>query len=207
MGFAVPVVHAVWRRYAISYAHYGSVFANTNISVARFLGIYLYAGLIAGLALMALTGIIAFSGLGAILGSFGKSSGISIVSILAMVTAAVLGVLVFSSFQPVLTAMLQNVCWNKETYITNPQGQEVAKFECNLSVSGFAFLHFKNTLLTILTLGLYRPYAACAVAKAKLEAISITDFRFIDEVSASTEAQKNAIGAEATSVLDFDFSL
>jgi uncharacterized membrane protein YjgN (DUF898 family) len=207
VGFAVPVVHAVWRRYAISYAHYGSVLAKTNITVLRFLGTYFFAGLIAALAFATLVGIAAISGIGAVLGSLGKSSELSIVSVISLLGAIVLGAIVFSSFQPVLTAMLQNVCWNKETSIINAEGEEVAKFECDLSVSRFALLHLKNTLLTILTVGLYRPFAACAVAKAKLEAIRISDFRFIDQVSANTEAQNNAIGSEATSVLDFDFSL
>jgi uncharacterized membrane protein YjgN (DUF898 family) len=123
----------------------------------------------------------------------------------------VIGVILFYSavlsFMPLVTAMLQNLCWNKTTFVTRTNGERVSDFLCDLSTRKFVVLQLKNVVLTILTLGLYRPYAAVATTRAKLQAIGLSDFRFMDDVVANSEKQDSALGDEAVDMLDFDFSL
>jgi uncharacterized membrane protein YjgN (DUF898 family) len=111
------------------------------------------------------------------------------------------------SFMPLVTAMLQNLCWNKTTFVTRTNGERVADFLCDLKPAKFVGLQLKNVLLTVLTFGLYRPYAVVATMRAKLEATGLSDFRFIDDVTADSDKQDNAVGDEAVDMLDFDFSL
>ena len=50
---------------------------------------------------------------------------------------------------------------------------EALSFRSELSFSSLAWLTLKNWLFTGLTLGLYRPFAAVATARMRLEAVQI----------------------------------
>jgi uncharacterized membrane protein YjgN (DUF898 family) len=208
-GFALfyPLFHATWRRYVIEHAHFGTAFAKTTLNSWRFVSTYIIAALIIGGLLAVIFGLAFAGGLGALFASLtsGRSSG-SLVYVWIVV-----GVILFYSavlsFMPLVTAMLQNLCWNKTTFVTRTNGERVSDFLCDLSTGKFVGLQFKNVVLTILTFGLYRPYAAVATTRAKLQAIGLSDFRFMDDVVANSEKQDSALGDEAVDMLDFDFSL
>jgi uncharacterized membrane protein YjgN (DUF898 family) len=50
---------------------------------------------------------------------------------------------------------------------------QVARFRCTLSVRGFVWLRVRNLLLTLLTLGFYRPFARVSEYAMKLESITL----------------------------------
>ena len=50
---------------------------------------------------------------------------------------------------------------------------QVARFRCTLSVRGFVWLRVRNLLLTLLTLGLYRPFARVSEYAMKLESVTL----------------------------------
>jgi uncharacterized membrane protein YjgN (DUF898 family) len=209
-GFALlyPLFHATWRRYAIEHAHFGTAFAKTTLNSWRFVSIYIIAALIIGGLVAVIVGLAIAGGIGAFfvtLTGTGRGGG-------SLVYAAIVaGVLLFYSavlsFMPLVTAMLQNLCWNKTTFVTRTNGERVSDFLCDLSTSKFVGLQLKNVILTVLTLGLYRPYAAIATTRAKLQSVGLSDFRFMDDVVANSEKQDSAMGDEAVDMLDFDFSL
>ncbi len=201
-----PIFHAMWRRYAIEHAHFGTAYARTTLNSARFVSTYVIAAVIIGLIIAVVIGLGFAFGLGGLWASVtgGRSGGFFYFLILAGVFLGYAAVL---SFMPLVTAMLQNLCWNKTTFVTRTNGNKVAEFLSNLSVSKFVGLQLKNVVLTLLTFGLYRPYAVVATTRAKLQAVGVSDFNFMDHVLADSEKQDSAMGDEAIDMLDFDFSL
>jgi uncharacterized membrane protein YjgN (DUF898 family) len=209
-GFALlyPLFHAMWRRYAIEHSHFGTAFARTTLNSWRFVAIYVIAALIIGAIVAVIVGLGFAGGLGALFaGLSGGRSGAGGFAWVWIAGAVILFYGAVLSFMPLVTAMLQNLCWNKTTFVTRTNGERVADFLCNLSTAKFVGLQLKNVVLTVLTLGLYRPYAIVATTRAKLQAVGLSDFRFIDDVVADSDKQDSALGDEAVDMLDFDFSL
>lgn len=68
---------------------------------------------------------------------------------------------------PFFHARMQNLTWN---HTASAQ----VRFASRLSFRRLAWLNTKNWVLTLLTLGLYRPFAVVNTWKLKLEAVSIT---------------------------------
>lgn len=194
-----PVAHAYWRRYAINNAHYGSVDTKTTVSIAQFLGVYFSTSAMYALAIAVAVGLI-YIGAG-LVATF-------------LIIPLYLAFLVMPS---IVGARIQKLCWNRKTHLIdqtfNPQPElaqhttQRAEFLCDLGVKSFVWLQIKNIFLTIVTFGLYRPYAAVNTAKARLESVTISDMRFVDDVVARNAEQKQAIGDEVIDVLDFDFAL
>ena len=67
---------------------------------------------------------------------------------------------------PFFNSRLQDLVWNHTA-----SGQ--LRFESHLRFRSLAWLTAKNWLLTLLTLGLYRPFAAINTWKLRLEAVSV----------------------------------
>jgi len=67
---------------------------------------------------------------------------------------------------PFFNAKLQNLVWNHTA-------SEQVRFSSRLRFRSLAWLTARNWLLTLLTLGLYRPFAAVNTWKLRLEAVSI----------------------------------
>ncbi len=65
-----------------------------------------------------------------------------------------------------LTARLQNLVWTKT-------GNRSLRFVSALPFAALLWLTLKNWLLMVLTLGLYWPFAAVAVARLRLEAVTV----------------------------------
>lgn len=50
---------------------------------------------------------------------------------------------------------------------------QVARFKCRLNVRAYVFLRIRNLLLTLLTLGFYRPFALVAEYRMKIESLTL----------------------------------
>ncbi|MGQ2979966.1 MAG: DUF898 family protein, partial [Polaromonas sp.] len=89
----------------------------------------------------------------------------------AAIIAGVLGALagVFAMLivvRPYLTSRLQNLVWTRT-------GNASLRFLSDLRFRSLLGLTLKNWLLVILTLGLYWPFAAVALARMRLEAVTV----------------------------------
>ncbi|ANH69966.1 YjgN family protein [Mitsuaria sp. 7] len=119
----------------------------------------------AGIGLLVLVvGILvamAISGASALLGSR------ILTMISAFVSFGLTYLLLFALVGPFFTARFQNLLWNRTT-------TDDLSFTSQLRFGALAGLTLKNWLLTALTLGLYRPFAAVHTARMRLEAVSLT---------------------------------
>ncbi len=118
-------------------------------------------GLVLGLLLVVVLGKSGFSF------SSPLRSGISpgmVASFVLAGFAAVATTLVIA--RPYLTARLQNLVWTRT-------GNASLRFISDLRFASLLWLTVKNWLLVVLTLGLYWPFAAVAVARLRLQAITV----------------------------------
>lgn len=100
-----------------------------------------------------------------------------------------------------ITARLQNLLWSGT-------GSADIRFESRLAFGSLARLLFKNWLLVIVTLGLYWPWAAIAVARLRLEAVSLSTRESLDALSAGvTPRRGDAAGDAAGDVFGIDLGL
>ena len=95
---------------------------------------------------------------------------------------------------PFFNARLQNLVWNHTA-------SEQVRFASQLRFRSLAWLTAKNWLLTLLTLGLYRPFAAINTWKLRLEAVSID----VDGTMDGWDGSESAAYADASGEAAGDF--
>jgi len=102
-----------------------------------------------------------------VIGATGGVRGGKIAGLLGALLGALAGVLaVLIVVRPYLTARLQNLVWTRT-------GNASLRFLSELRFRRLLGLTLKNWLLVILTLGLYWPFAAVALARMRLEAVTV----------------------------------
>jgi uncharacterized membrane protein YjgN (DUF898 family) len=118
---------------------------------------------------------------------------------LAALALAYLGMLAL--VWPFLTVRLQNLVWGRTS-------SQALRFESNLRLREYAWLSLKNWCLTLLTLGLYRPFAAVASARLRLEAVSLRIDDELDSwVARQQQSQGDAAGDAAGDFFGIDMGL
>jgi uncharacterized membrane protein YjgN (DUF898 family) len=121
-----------------------------------------------------------------------KAFGVMIYSYVGLFYAALLALI------PYWNARSQNIIWNN----TRLDG---FSFESTLPFKKLFWVETQNFFLTILTLGIYRPFAVIRSARIRLEAV-----RFAGEVGvfeAAAAQGGGATGAEFVDMFGFDISL
>ena len=94
--------------------------------------------------------------------------------------------------------MLQNTVWRG----TSLAGQ---RFHSDLAVPNFMLNWLGLTLLTIITLGLYRPFAAVTLARMRIEAMSWTGTA--DDLVAVLRRLAACCGLRVADLMDVDIAL
>jgi uncharacterized membrane protein YjgN (DUF898 family) len=110
------------------------------------------------------------------------------------VLGAAFGVLAYLCVAPFLAARLQKVVWER----TSLPG---VRFRTEISAATLYALVFKNVGRTLLTLGLYWPFAAIAIARYRVQAFSAVSEVPIDSIAASTQAAARAAAGEGAADL------
>lgn len=118
-----------------------------------------------------------------------------------LITLAVLAVfyLAFAVVFPLAVALLHNLVWNGTRL-------EAHRFRARLPVMRYTFTWIGLTVLTILTLGLYRPFAAVKLARMRVESVAWTGGANA-LISMLAQENQQATGSEVADVMGFDFGL
>lgn len=168
-----------WRLKKYQHDHYVYAGLQTQFkaSVASFYGVFFktagvtLASMLAGVLLVAVVGAAAVfvgsgsglteSGLGGLMQN--KRLGLS----LLLVAVPLLGVIaMYVVLIPYITVRMQNLVWSNT-------GHREFRFQSELAFRSALKLTLKNWLLIALTLGLYWPFAAVAMARLKLQAMKV----------------------------------
>lgn len=128
-------------------------------------------------------------------GSFALVAGLKNKGLFAFLIIALLVVgmifMVFLASAPARAyreARLFQLVWN------NVGVSQVARFKCNLRTGSYIALRLKNMLLSLLTLGFYRPFALVSEYRMKTESVTLHIRGGVDQLAGELVTQQGGIG-------------
>jgi len=188
---AWPTLHAAVKRYQHGHIQYGGANSTYTLRDRSFWPPYL----------MALAIIVApFIALGAVSIVFVPTHGLQMTPAVTFAPIA-LAYMVILSMIPFLQGRLHNLVWSH----TGFPGLDIVS---DMTFAGLFKLHAINTVLTIVTFGLFRPFAVVRAQRYVLAHLHITTSVDIDAlIDASDSASVNAVGDGAADFLGVDFAL
>lgn len=196
---AFPYLYGALKRYQHKHVRFGAAESEYAVSPWRFYRYYLVAfGLAIGLSVV-------FGITAAVLAPLFKSQAgaTPLVAMLLAMAGAVLGYLGFLLLIPYMAARTSNLVWSNTTF-------SGIRIECNMSARAFARLQFVNVVLTILTLGLFRPFAVVRTHRYRLAAMTVTaaaGFEAAVAMAGAWGGRAGAAGDGAADFFGFDLSL
>lgn len=155
------------------------------------------------LAYAALIGVIGVFSAGLI--GFGRGmdrGGIAVLVIVVVLFLVPLLLIPASITMAAWEAMVFRTVWS------NAGLSNMARSKCNLQTRAFVWLRAKNALLILVTLGLYRPFAAVNEYRMKVDSVRIFTRGDIDVLAAVLERNnKNGLGDAAADLAGFDLAV
>lgn len=200
----VPLFLWLLKRYQHGHYALGQLQTELRTSAGSFYVIALKTLGVSVLAALAGAAVALVFGGGSILalmsgGGKGAASTAFLVTFLIFVFAFYGGIIVV--VQPYVVSRLQNLVWGRT-------GSSQVRFESDLRFWPFFRLTLKNLLLMIVTLGLYWPFAKVAVARMRLQAVTVVTRLAPDELVGSLrERADDAAGDAAGDLFGIDIGL
>ena len=197
---AWPLMHGRARAYQQRHLLFGDQGARYTLSSWRFYRPYLIAGIVAfGVALA--IGIVAAIVGGVILAMLKKDSpGAAFTTLLPAVLGVLFVYIGYLMAGPYMQARIGNLVWSNT-------GFPGVRIRSTLPAKGLMLLQTRNALLTLLTLGLYRPFAVVAVHRFRLQHVEIAfDEGFEQAMARAAQGRRNAAGDGASDALGIDLS-
>lgn len=101
---------------------------------------------------------------------------------------------------PFFVTRMQNLVWNRTTLGTH-------RFESRLTFWRTLGITTTNMLLTVITLGLFRPFAVIRMARYRVEAMTLVPGESLDDFVGEQASEVEAFGEEVSEFLDIDIAL
>ncbi|MFZ6818091.1 YjgN family protein [Undibacterium sp. Ji22W] len=191
-----PWLHARMKRYQHGNVAYGQLHARSELSGSAFVWPYFLTGLYI-FAVMIVAGIIAAIGAGVM--STSNNSSASYAFMLPILISALIGLTVYCILGPFLQTKIWNRSWNN----TQLNG---LRFNASMSAWSYTRLQTINTILTILSLGLYRPFAVVRSYEYRLQHMEITAQDTDFDTQKSHCDNENGAAESSAEFLGFDLS-
>ncbi len=193
----LPWFHWRLKAYQHNDASYGQARGRFRGRVRRFYAIY-------GLALLLLVGATALAA-GVIGGTIylgiKEAKSAALMGIIVGVLSVILFYLTLLAVAPFVQARLQNHVWNST--LLGSVG-----FDSRLKARRLTWIAITNLVLIIATLGLFTPFAAVRLYRARVEAVNVLALGSLGAYVAQQQAtQVGATGEGAADLLDLDFAL
>lgn len=193
LGLLVPFAHRQLSAYMRNNVHFGGVRASLGARAGEFYRIYFMAGLL----LMTVPLLLIVLSLSTALGSGAMPP---VGAIWLGLGVGVLFYLVLLSVSPYLVARIQNLTWNRTTL--GPH-----RFRSELKPSRLIGVTLGNLLLTLLTVGLFRPFAAVRTARCRIDVMTLLPGESLETFLGRRGEDVEALGEEVSEFLDFDIAL
>jgi uncharacterized membrane protein YjgN (DUF898 family) len=193
-----PLFHQRLKRYQHGNARFGSLAFGFDASVGSFYRVYAITGLvtIGAFAVVAVLLGGSFAGVQAAL----QGRDANVVGVVIAVLGVAVLVLIGQFIGPLFSALSGNLIWNHTRL-----GEH--RFESRLSPWQLLWIGLSNTVLVMITLGLFMPWAAVRLARYRAECMSLITATSLDAVVADVEQGIGAVGEEATELFDIDIGL
>jgi uncharacterized membrane protein YjgN (DUF898 family) len=199
-GLLGPTCWWLLKRYQHGHYALGSRQTTMSAGVGSFYGIAVQAAGIA--AIIGTLGIAVVGGFFSIEAQSTPSATTSAaVAVLTVIGMLGLYALFFCVLHTYSTVRMQNLIW------THTAAVPVLRIDSRLRFGALAKLTAKNLLLTVLTLGLYWPFAAIAIARLRLEAVTVQLPEGADGLTATAYAHQDAAGEAAGDLFGIDVGL
>ncbi len=120
--------------------------------------------------------------------------------------AVALGLAIFAFYAsviasgPYLASQLQNHVWNSTRL-------ERHRFESQVRFRTLLWIVVSNFVLTVLTVGLYRPFAVVRAARYRIESMTFIPSEPLDRFVGQRAREVDAVGEELGEFLDIDIAL
>ncbi len=101
---------------------------------------------------------------------------------------------------PFFVTRIQNLVWNRTTLGTH-------RFESNLRFWKMLGITMSNMFLTVITLGLFRPFAVIRMARYRVEAMTLVPGESLDDFVGQQASEVEALGDEVADFFDIDIAL
>lgn len=195
-----PFAHQRLKAYQHDNSWFGRTRCSFHATVGSFYLLYLLlvAIIVAVFALIGLTGL--FSLFTSIVSARHGAHVAPGVLVRTFVMAYLAAILIFVSIGPAFHALISNLIWNNTRI-----GEH--RLECRMSPYRLAWITVSNTILLVLTIGLFTPWAAVRLAKYQLESVKLLPVSDLQEFVDAEPERVGAVGEEAATAFDFDISL
>jgi uncharacterized membrane protein YjgN (DUF898 family) len=196
-----PFMHQRLKAYQHNNSWFGRTQCSFHAAAGQFYPIYLV--LLAGLVIFGV--VLGFSGIGSAFIALSNAqkhgaqpNPFALLRLVGILYGALLvvGLLI----GPIFHALITNLIW-RNTRI----GEH--RIECNMSPWGLVWIGVSNLALTVVTLGLFIPWAMVRLAKFQLEAVRLVPAGNLQEFVAAEPDKISAVGEETATAFDFDISL
>jgi uncharacterized membrane protein YjgN (DUF898 family) len=196
-----PFMHQRLKAYQHNNSWFGRTQCSFHAAAGQFYPIYLV--LLAGLVIFGV--VLGFSGIGSAFIALSNAqkhgaqpNPFALLRLVGILYGALLvvGLLI----GPIFHALITNLIW-RNTRI----GEH--RIECNVSPWGLVWIGVSNLALTVVTLGLFIPWAMVRLAKFQLEAVRLVPAGNLQEFVAAEPDKISAVGEETATAFDFDISL
>jgi uncharacterized membrane protein YjgN (DUF898 family) len=194
-----PWLHARLKAYQHGRARYGNLAFELEPSTGAFYGVYGKSFLVE-LPFVVLL-VIAVAGVFAATGGL-KAPGAPTRALVPILVVAYAVLLVSYAFAGAFfTARLQRLVWTR-THASS------VRFSTSVTARGFMRVWIVNGLLTLLTVGLYWPWAAVAIARYRLECMTVEAGAPVGAIAAgSLAAERSTTGEGAVDLFGWDIGL
>jgi uncharacterized membrane protein YjgN (DUF898 family) len=197
----LPWMHHRLKQFQHAHVRYGGIRAAFRPAAGRFYVVYLKGTLLL-LAVAASAGFLA-AGLGAALTRLAVALGLGETTTneaVPMIAAGAAGLLAYLLVWPYFAARLQQVVWG------NTRLGPVA-FETKIRAGPLAKLVVKSVLLSLLSAGLYWPFAAVALARYRIENMEVIAPEALADAVGGVTAATVAAGEGAADLFGLDVGL
>lgn len=200
LGFAAPLFYQRLKRYQHSHAQFGQSAFTFSATVADVYKI-VFGVFLAWIVVISVFGMM-FFGIVGVAAQFDTAGGEAQAWALAIlvpmiVMTALLYVASLIILNCLATARLRNLLWTA-TAIGPHQVRS------DLDVLPFVRVELVNVILTLLTFGLFRPFAVVRRARLMVEAVSVDVVGDLSEFEAGDQEHPGAVGDEIADIFDFD---
>ncbi|SFD79746.1 YjgN family protein [Massilia yuzhufengensis] len=187
-----PLMHARIRHFQHAHLLFGDQHSEYAVKARRFYRPYLVGGSLALLAVVLAGAVAGFAGVA------GGSHRTAVVAI-TLATGVVFMYVAYLLVGPYMVVRVSNLAWSHT-------GFPGVRFRSTLPVRAFLALQTKNALLTVLTLGLYRPFAVVNVYRFRLAHVHIEVTGDIEATAAHMATRGGAAGDSAADGFGIDLS-
>lgn len=142
------------------------------------------------------TGALGFAAAGALRGTGGP--GAVVLFALAPLAGILLTVAASTPARAYRQARVFRLVWN------NIGVSRIARFKSRLRVRSYVFLRLRNIVLTILTLGFYRPFALVSEYRMRAESVSLHVKGGLDQLAGQLAREEQALGDAVAGAMGLD---